>query len=270
MVCAHTTIQLTSTIQKRNMQRSAIKKLLKALEWLLFIVMIIAAALFVSKSFQNYQSNATGVQVLYQKVDSYVAPTLMICFEPYKKSTILQQYDIQGHSFAPPEVSLNNTTWPLVYQELSFKIGRDFNLTITLDVYGRKEVFTINDTSLTENALKAMEFEEIISIGAGICFSVTLNSTISKRQVNQVYIQFDESLPFEDVPKIIEIIFTSKQNSYGIISNFWKEGKECQFLIESEKQAFNIVNLQLSQHKKLDKSPSCSPDAFYWNCLSKR
>ena len=252
------------------MENCNIEKLLKALEWALFIVMIIAAALFVNKSFQNYQSNATGVQVLYQKVDSYVAPTMMICFDPYKKSTILQQYNIQEYSFTPPEVSLNNTAWPIVYRELTFKIGRDFNLTITLDVYGRKEVLTINGMNLTENALKAMEIEEIFTIGPGICYSVTLKSRMSKKQVNRVFIQFDESLPFEDVPKIVEVIFTSKQNSYGIISNFWKEGKECQFLIESEKKGFNIVNLQLSQHKKLDNSPSCSTDAFYWNCLSKR
>ena len=252
------------------MENCNIEKLLKALEWALFIVMIIAAALFVSKSFQNYQSNATGVQVLYQKVDSYVAPTMMICFEPYKKSTILQQYNIQEYSYTPLEVSLKNTTWPIVYRELTYKIGRDFNLIITLDVYQRKEVLTINDMILTENASKAMEFEEIFTIGPGICFSVTLKSRMSKKQVNRVFIQFDESLPFEDVPKIVEVIFTSKQNSYGIISNFWKEGKECQFLIESEKNAFNIFTLQLSQHKKLDDSPSCSNDAFYWNCLSKR
>ena len=252
------------------MENSCIEKLLKALEWALFIVMIIAAALFVSKSFQNYQSNATGVQVLYQKVDSYVAPTMMICFEPYKKSTILQQYDIKESSFAPPKLSMNNTVWPLVYQELSFKIGRDFNLTITLDVYGRQEMLTVNNMSLQENVSKAMEFEEIITIGAGTCFSVTPKSKMSKRQLNQIYIQFDESLPFKDVPKIIEVIFTSKRNSYGIISTFWKDGKECQFLIDSEKKTLNFVNLQLSEHKKLDGLSSCSNDAFYWHCLSKR
>ena len=262
--------QLTSTIQASKMENSSIKKLLKALEWSLFIVMIIAAALFVNKSFQNYQSNATGVQVLSQIVDLYDAPTMTICFEPNKKSTILQQYDIQDYSWKPPDVSKYNTTWPLVYQELSFRIGRDFNLTIVLDGNGRQEMLTINNMSLTENALKAMEFEEIITIGSGICSSVTLKSKMSKGQTNQIVIQFNESLPLKDIPKMIEVTFTSKQNSYGIISNFWKEGKECQFLIDREKKGYNMIALQLSQHKKLDASPSCSNDAFYWNCLSKR
>ena len=53
-----------------------------------------------------------------------------------------------------------------------------------------------------------MEFEEIITIGAGTCFSVTPKSKMSKRQLNQIYIQFDESLPFKDVPKWYVLFWT--------------------------------------------------------------
>ena len=75
------------------MESSTIKKLLKALEWSLFAVMIIAAALFVDKSFQNYQSNATGVQVLSKKVDDYVSPTTTLCFKPHRKPSTLQVFN---------------------------------------------------------------------------------------------------------------------------------------------------------------------------------
>ena len=157
------------------MKVSTITKILKIVEWIIFLGMLVAAALFVNKSFQNYQSNATGVQVLSQKVDSYVPPTMTICFEPYKKSTILQQYNIKDYSaFSLPEFSKNNTTWPLIYQEMSFKLGRDFNFTIKIDAHGRQEeTYTINNSSLSENALRALEFEEIVSITTGICYSVT-------------------------------------------------------------------------------------------------
>ena len=116
-----------------KMEISTIKKILKTLEWIIFLGMLVAAALFVNKSFENYQSTATGIKVFSKKVDSYKAPTMIICFQPNKKPTLLQEYNIQDYSFFPPEISKNETTWPLVYQEISFKIGRDFNLTIDLD-----------------------------------------------------------------------------------------------------------------------------------------
>ena len=86
MVVAHTYFQLTSSIETSKMESDSIKKLLKPFEWSLFVLMIIAAAIFVNNSFQNYQSNATGIQVLSKKVDFYVAPTMTVCFQPYKKS----------------------------------------------------------------------------------------------------------------------------------------------------------------------------------------
>ena len=255
------------------MEISTIQKLLTAFERSLF-VMIIAAALFVSQSFENYQSTATGIKVFSKKVDSYRAPTVMICFQPNKKPTLLQGYDIQNYSFFPPEVSKNNTTWPLVYQEISFKIGRDFNLTIDLDHHAlhnsRDQVYTINNMSLSENTSKSIEFEEIISVNAGICYRVTPKHKMTKSQLNQIHIQFDESLPFDDIPKMIQVIFTSKENSYGILATFWKEGKELRFLIDSEKRAYNMAKLQLSEHKKLDGSNGCNNDDFYWNCISKK
>ena len=263
---------LPQTTSSNKMKVSTIKKILKIVEWIIFLGMLVAAALFVNKSFQNYQSNATGVQVLSQKVDSYVPPTMTICFEPNKKSTILQQYNIKDYSaFSLPEFSKNNTTWPLIYQEMSFKLGRDFNFTIKIDAHGRQEeTYTINNSSLSENALRALEFEEIVSLTTGICLSVTIKSKMSNRQQNMIAIQFDESLPFKDVPKMIEVSFTSKQNSYGIISNFWKEGKEYRILIDREKKYYNLISLQLSQYKKLDELGSCSIDEFHWKCLSNR
>ena len=101
------------------MKVSNITKILKIVEWIIFLGMLVAAALFVNKSFQNYQSNATGIQVLSKKVDFYVAPTMTVCFQPYKKSM--------------PKNSIKNMTWPEIFQEISYKIGTDFNLTIVID-----------------------------------------------------------------------------------------------------------------------------------------
>ena len=251
------------------MEISTIKKIFKTLEWIIFLGMLVAAALFANKSFENYQSTATGVKVLSKKVYWYTAPTMIICFQPNKKPTLLRDYNIQDYSVFPLEVSKNNRTWPFVYQEISFKIGRDFNLTIYLD-NSRDQVYTMNNMSLSENTSKSIEFEEIISINAGICYRVTPKHKMTKSQLNQIHIQFDESLPFDDIPKMIQVIFTSKQNSYGILGTSWKEGKELRFLIDPRKKEYNTAKLQLSEHKKLDGSNGCNNDDFYWNCISKK
>ena len=93
---------------------------------------------------------------------------------------------------------------------------------------------------------------------------------MGKIQTNYLRIQFDDSVPSGDMPKLIAVTFTSKQNSYGAFGNFWKDGEEYSFSIDPEKKDYNLAALKLSQHQKLDMSSSCTKDGFYWNCLSKR
>ena len=258
------------------MESTNIEKSLKVLEWFIFLLMIIAAGLFVQNSFQNYNSNAIGIQILSKKVDNYISPTITLCFKPCRKSSIVQKYD-PDHSVYPQKLLLKNSeTWPDVFENISYNIGKDFNLTIVLDFYNTIErrnydsKITINGNFLTEKASKLIEFEEIITVANGKCFSITVKNKTGKSDTTALQIQFDESMPSKDIPKLIEVIITSKQNSYGVLSNFWKEGKEFKVSIDPEKKDYSIINLQLSQYKKLEVSSNCSIDDFYWNCLSKR
>ena len=258
------------------MESIIVEKILKVFEWFTFLLMIIVAALFVQNSFQNYNSNATGIKVLSKKVETYISPTITLCFKPYRKSSILQEYDL-NHSVYPPKLLLKTSeTWPDVFQNISYKIGKDFNLTIVFDVDNTivrrnyDSMITIDDNVLTEKASKLIEFEELITVAYGKCFSMTVRNKTGKSETTSLQIQFDESMPSEDIPKLIEVFITSKQNSYGVLSNLWKEGKEFKMSIDPEKKDYSIINLKLSQYKKLEVSSNCSIDDFYWNCLSKR
>ena len=239
------------------MESIIVEKILKVFEWFTFLLMIIAAALFVQNSFQNYNSNATGIQVLSKKVETYISPTITLCFKPYRKSSILQEYDL-NHSVYPPKLLLKTgETWPDAFQNISYKIGKDFNLTIVFDVDNTivrrnyDSMITIDDNVLTEIASKLVEFEELITVAYGKCFSMTVRNKTGKSETTSLQIQFDESMPSEDIPKLIEVFITSKQNSYGVLANFWKEGKEFKISIDPEKKDYSIINLQLSQYKNL-------------------
>ena len=239
------------------MESIIVEKILKVFEWFTFLLMIIVAALFVQNSFQNYNSNATGIQVLSKKVETYISPTITLCFKPYRKSSILQEYDL-NHSVYPPKLLLKTgETWPDAFQNISYKIGKDFNLTIVFDVDNTivrrnyDSMITIDDNVLTEIASKLVEFEELITVAYGKCFSMTVRNKTGKSETTSLQIQFDESMPSEDIPKLIEVFITSKQNSYGVLANFWKEGKEFKISIDPEKKDYSIINLQLSQYKNL-------------------
>ena len=237
------------------MENTNIEKIAQALEWFTFLVMIIAAALFVQNSFQNYQSNSTGIKVLSKNVEDYVSPTITLCFKPYRKSSILQEFGLD---------------WPVQFQNMSYKIGKDFKLTFWFDNYGTADEVTIDDIILTQKASKLIELEEMITTNAGICYSLTPKNKIGKGEANVLQIQFDDSLPFEDVPKKIKVIFTSKQNSYGAINTLWKDGQEYSIFIDPEKKDYNMAALKSSQHERLEISSGCVKDDFYWKCVSKR
>ena len=240
------------------MENTTIEKISKALEWFTFLVMIIAAALFVQDSFQNYHSKATGIKVLSKKVEDYISPTVTLCFKPYKKSSILQEFGLD---------------WPILFQNMSYKIGRDFNLTVwfnSMNIGGTSDEITINDIILTGKVSELIELEEMITPTAGICYSLTPKNKIGKGEANLFQIKFADSLPIEDVPKKMKVIFTSKQNSYGVFTNSWKDGQVYSFFIDSEKKDYNFAYLKSSQHEKLEISSGCTKDDFFWKCVSKR
>jgi len=163
-----------------------------------------------------------------------------------------------------------------VFENVSYNIGKDFNLSIVFDLdntlaTGNKSIhLLVNDNVLTEKVSKLIEFEELITVAYGKCFSITVKNKTGKSETTYLQIQFDELMPSEDIPKLIEVFITSKQNSYGVLANLWKEGKVFKTSIDPAKKDYSIINLQLSQYKKLEVYSNCSIDDFYWNCLSKR
>ena len=160
-----------------------------------------------------------------------MSPTITLCFKPNRKSSILQEFGLD---------------WPILYQNMSYKIGRDFNLTVWFDAQntsGRRDNIIINDNILTGKASKLIELEEMITALSGICYSLTPKNKIGLGEAIGLRIQFADSLPCEDVPKKIKVIFTSKQNSYGAINTSWKDGQEYSFFIDPDKKDYNVAVL---------------------------
>ena len=98
-------------------------------------------------------------------------------------------------------------------------------------------------------------------------FRITPKHAVTKVETPYLYVNFDPKLPTGDTPKM-ELIFTSKENSYGIIGSYWMDGKEYSIMIDPKKNANYIVSLTLSQHLDLEFSSECSNRQSYVKCVS--
>ena len=103
-----------------------------------------------------------------------------------------------------------------------------------------------------------IEFEEMYTIlSQGLCYRITPKHAVTKVDTAYLNVNFDPKLPTGDIPKI-ELIFTSKENSYGIIGSNWMDGKEYSVMIDSKENANYLVSLTLSQHLDLEFLSECS------------
>ena len=113
-----------------------------------------------------------------------------------------------------------------------------------------------------------IEFEEIYTIhGQGLCYRITPKHAVTKVETSYLNVNFNPKLPTGDIPKI-EMIFTSKANSYGIIESIWMDGHEYSIMIDPKKNANYLVSLTLTQHLDLESTSKCSNRQSYLKCVS--
>lgn len=65
----------------------------------LFLSLLLSAALFVKKNWDAYQSKATSVIFSTENVDYFENPTIMFCFAPATKLSLLKQLNLTKFDF---------------------------------------------------------------------------------------------------------------------------------------------------------------------------
>ena len=61
-------------------------------------------------------------------------------------------------------------------------------------------------------------------------------NTIYGGKTFQVVLVFGETIPFKDLPDIIDVYLTSHDNSYGVMYNTWIDGNELYFQFSKVKK----------------------------------
>ena len=103
-------------------------------------------------------------------------------------------------------------------------MGRDFDLHY-IDETDEKNLIKIG-----ANQINSMIFlvEKLLTYSTGVCYAITPQFFYAHKKL-KFQISFNNNMESKDVPSLVEVYFTSKENSYGIIDMDWFNGNELNF-----------------------------------------
>ena len=96
----------------------------------------------------------------------------------------------------------------------------------------------------------------------GLCYKISYKYEAEYSWSSEVSLDFAKSLSDQDMPKI-EVIFTSYNNSYGIIDIDWVEGDKYNLLIDLRKLMTYSINFKTFEYVILKDVKHCLEGSFY-------
>ena len=234
----------------------------KSIEYLVALTLLIICVLSVKGVWNKYQTNDTSIKVSTKSSKTLPMPTITICFMPIAKLSVLKKYNVSLKHFRYEysDGIEEGLSWPDVYFEASYKIGIDFNISLGIKDY--QDYITIQSTDLSANQAKYIDFKMIHSLWKGLCYQISYKYEAEYSWSSEVSLDFDKSLSDQDMPKI-EVIFTSYNNSYGIIDIDWVEGDKYNLLIDLRKMMTYSINFKTFEYVILKDVKHCLEGSFY-------
>ena len=174
-------------------------KVVKVIEWLVFIGLCISSIMFSHQVWKQYESYDSSYKISVGNASE--SPTLIICFS---------------------EVQSN--------MDMAFEYGKDFNLSYIVDL-DLKNVQILNEgIHIIEtrgdfvNGTKIEINYEVLDplFHDGYCHKIS-SDLISSSIWTGIKVNFDLTFPKEDLPEVY-VIISSGNNSYGVITDEFYDG----------------------------------------------
>ena len=216
---------------------------------------------FVQDVYVEYKSKSTSIKSYVEIQDQMVPPTMVVCFNPVVKMSVLKKYNMSLLDFIGfGTIAINSS----VYDEGLYKIGRDFKISLS---WNNQPIEIESIPLANESTLKV---EEIYTFYNGRCCKITPKFKVKKMQPIATTITMDKSIEPIDL-QYISVHFTSEKNSYGIIQGTWLEGKHSLFLeAKLNKSSGFEVYPELNLVKNLYLTNNCQPKANTTSCIIKK
>ena len=242
------------TIQKRPSTKTFCKIFL----WSTYLFLMVGVGFFVQEVYDEYFAKSTSIKSYVEIQDLMVPPTIMICFNPVVKNSVLLKYNMNLVDF----IGFGNTETNLsMYDEGLYKIGRDFNITI---IWNEHHIVVTNETNANNSFVSV---EEIYTFYNGRCYKITPNFKVKAMNAFMTKIEMDQSIEPIDL-QFVNLHFTSEENSLGIIQGQWLEGKHSLSLEAKLNKSVGFeVYPELHKLKKLKLTNNCHPKINTTKCM---
>ena len=183
-------------------------------------------------------------------------PTMTICFDPNAKPSVLDQYGTNMLEFLSMRAKEPNVSIPYteLYHAVAYKVGIDFN--ITLKLHEEKYHLLIDNEDVPKENSQIIEFEAIYTLWKGLCYRITQKIKVVEDMMYSIVIHFNKAMPDEDLPKHVDVFFTSVNNPYGVISLKWLDGDELGFVLKPREMYYHYTDLEIRRYKFTNKQKS--------------
>ena len=158
-----------------------------------------------------------------------------------------------------------NIPWIEFYHEASYKIDRDFFLSLDLD--NSKHILNITKDNIFHDKEGKIRVEEMWTIWAGLCYKFTPLYKTQFYAIHYFRIHFSPSLIDEDQPKM-DMIFTSEEGSTQIIDLGWI-GRDYALELDPSDNLEYDVSLKPETYISLEQTSNCSLEDVFYKCVSK-
>ena len=198
------------------METYAIIRIFKVIKYLFYLGLCVGCYFFVKETWNKYRSQATSFIFTTKKVSSLESPSVVICFEPMGKKSFFNAYDLLPTAFVTYSGYSTNSTkeyskpWYEIYQEVSFKIGIDFN--ITIDIQDGKKTLELSNPTVNKNESEHVDVQEIYTLWDGLCTKIKIKEPLSHMYGDYITLGFNKDMKESDIPNI-KLYFTSENNS---------------------------------------------------------
>lgn len=192
---------------------------------------------------KEYGKAATTFSSQIKQRPNVDMPTVVFCMKPSVLPLMTEQYEYSQFfeiKYNEGKVKeLNLSVWD-VARKVSYQLNRDFIIQLKGDAF--KDV-TAN-LAQGINMVNGVQIEvlEVATLRHGMCHVIHFNDTVTSDQSRpmQLTIKFDKSMPVEDIPTQLDVMFTSKDGWFGILFDDWP-------LIQVTKFSFDIQPQTMAQ-----------------------
>lgn len=208
---------------------------------------------------------------IHSHSDTYLTHLLIstqnnFSFKPAAKPSVLKKYGASLVDFLyGVDIGLD-IPWIDYYHEASYKIERDFILTLDLD--NSKHVLNITRDDIFHDKEGTIRVEEMWTIWSGLCYKFTPLYKTQSNLIHYFRIHFSPSLLDEDKPKI-NMIFTTEKGSTGILDLDWI-GKDYALELDPKEELEYDISLQPEAYARLEQTSNCSLNDPLYKCVSEK